>query len=257
MRSSLLRGGGKVDCKESREYTVIPQAATTERKLVSFSGECLRGNEMVHYSESANGEKTGEPGAERENIAAAMDDVASDPKSRDGIPRKLFPLGTEELKNRVSLKGEARINGRRTFDITFAPAEGKAVCIDAADNRGGVGFHVHVDTAGSEEEREACRPWKGEVRIDSEVYEPVRIDTKPAKGVPWGVRVFLGTNIRQLGFSLTYQRVAAGVWFPATYGTEFSVTLLWGYTRTITMSMENTDFQRTDAQSTVRFGEPE
>jgi hypothetical protein len=114
---------------------------------------------------------------------------------------------------------------------------------------------VNADT--SEAEQTACRPWKGEVWIDAEDYQPVRIDTKLSKGVPWGVRVFLGIDIHQLGFSLTYQRVAGGVWFPATYGTEFRVVVFWGYRRTITMSMENTDFRRTDAQSTVRFEEPE
>lgn len=67
----------------------------------------------------------------------------------------------------------------------------------------------------------------------------------------------MGINIRQLGFSLTYQRVAEGVWFPATYGTEFGVTLFWGYKRTITTSMENNDFRKTSAQAIVHFEDPE
>ena len=66
----------------------------------------------------------------------------------------------------------------------------------------------------------------------------------------------MGINLRQLGFSLNYQRVSDGVWFPATYGTEFRITVFWGYKRTITLSMENTDFRKTDAQSTVQFDQP-
>jgi hypothetical protein len=102
-----------------------------------------------------------------------------------------------------------------------------------------------------------CRPWKGEAWIDAEDHQPIRIVTQLAKGVPWGVRVFLGIDVRQLGFSISYQRVAANVWFPATYGTEFRVVVFWGYKRTITMSMENTDFRKTDAKSTIQFDPPE
>ena len=269
VRSSLVRSNGKIVCKESREYAVIPQTATTERKLVSFTGECLEGNAMVPYpppgpvragvrekGAKEDSDATGQ-NAGRESIAAVMNDLASDPNSRDGIPRLLFPLGSDELRNyKFSLKGETAIAGRRAYDIAFEPAGSKGVCIDAGDDQSQVGIHVHTSGGTSDAEQTACRPWKGEVWIDAEEYQPVRIDTQLAKGVPWGVRVFLGTDIHQLGFSLTYRRVAPGVWFPATYGTEFRVVVLWGYKRTITMSMENTDFRKTDAQSTIRF-EPE
>jgi len=67
----------------------------------------------------------------------------------------------------------------------------------------------------------------------------------------------MARNVREVGFSLTYQRVADGVWFPATYGTEFRITVFWGYKRTITLSMENTDFRKTDSQSTVQFDSPD
>ena len=78
-----------------------------------------------------------------------------------------------------------------------------------------------------------------------------------AKGVPWGVRVFLGTHVRQLGFSINYQRVAGNVWFPATYGTEFHIDVLWGYKRTITISLESTDFRKTGADSTIDYDPPQ
>jgi hypothetical protein len=71
--------------------------------------------------------------------------------------------------------------------------------------------------------------------------------------VPWAVRTFLGTNLRQTGFAITYLRVADGVWFPATYGTEFEVDVLFFYKRTIAMNMESGDFQRTDATSKIEY----
>jgi len=252
IRAGLLKSDGQVVCRESREYTVTPQPARTEKKLVSFSGECRDGKQMVAYAEPSisrpgvKDEAVIEVNDGRENIAGMIGALANDKKSRDGIPPQLFPLRAEDLEYyRFALKGETTVKGRRSYDIMFAPVEHKGICIDVdGDNKGDKAEHV-------------CRPWKGEAWIDAEDYQPVRIDTQLAKGVPWGVRVFLGINLRQLGFSLNYERVGDGVWFPATYGTEFRVTVFWGYKRTITLSMENTDFRKTDAQSTVQFDPPD
>lgn len=264
VRSSLLRSNGQIVCRESREYDVVPQETTTEKKLTSFLGECRQGKQMAPYSAPAASQPglkekgTSQDGNEdRESIAGLIDDLANDSKSRDGIPRQLFPLGPEELGNyKFTLKGETSVKGRQAYDITFAPVDPRGLCFDIGEDKSE--FKLHADFGSGENPPEPvhCRPWKGEVWVDAEDYQPIRIDTQLAKGVPWGVRVFLGINIRQLGFSLAYQRVANGVWFPATYGTEFRVTALWAYKRTITLSMENTDFRKTDAQSTIHFEQP-
>ena len=255
IRAGLLQSNGQVVCRESREYTVVPQPARTEKKLVSFSGECRDGKQMVAYAEPS----VAWPGLKenaaievndgRENIAGMIGALANDKNSRDGIPPQLFPLAAEDLEYyRFTLKGETTVKGRRAYDVTFTPVERNGFCV-----------HIDTDKDGDKDGDKAehiCRPWKGEAWIDAEDYQPVRIDTQLAKGVPWGVRVFMGINVRQLGFSLNYQRVTDGVWFPATYGTEFRITVFWGYKRTITLSMENTDFKKTDAQSTVTFDPP-
>lgn len=254
--ASLLRSNGQVVCREAREYTVIPEPTTTKKKLASFSGECRQGKELIPYSPSAPA-KPGlkenasiQVGDGRESIPGLVDDLANDPKSRDGIPRQLFPLRGEDLEYYTfSLKGETTVKGRRAFDILFAPMQPKGFCVEIDGEKSDAG---NANRA----QQHICRPWKGEVWIDAEDYQPVRIDTQLAKGVPWGVRVFMGINIKQLGFSLTYRRVADGVWFPATYGTEFRITVFWGYKRTSALSMENTDFRKTDAQSTVEFDLP-
>jgi len=183
----------------------------------------------------------------RETIPGLVDNLANDPKSRDGIPPQLFPLSAADLQYyEFKLKGETTVKGRRAFDITFTPVVRKGFCVDV-DEAGNAGTRAeHI-----------CRPWKGEAWIDAEDYQPVRIDTELAKGVPWAIRVFMGINLRQLGFSLNYQRVAEGIWFPATYGTEFHFAVFWGYKRTVTLAMENTDFRKTDAQSTVTFDTPQ
>ena len=51
VRASLVRADGKVARKETREYTVIPQKATTDKTLVSFSGEYGAGNRLLPYSQ--------------------------------------------------------------------------------------------------------------------------------------------------------------------------------------------------------------
>ncbi|HEY3824578.1 MAG TPA: hypothetical protein VGL82_08460 [Bryobacteraceae bacterium] len=267
VRSSLLRGSEAI-CRESREYTVTPQNKTTEKKLVSFSGECRQGKQMVPYSQPAGqapglrereaGDKDSDASDSRATIGGVMNDMASDPHSRDGIPRQLFPLSPDELKYyKFTLKGETTVKDRRAYDIRFEPIVHKGICFDHGEE--GSPQHIHADLGEKEASADdSCfRPWKGEVWVDAEDYQPIRIDTQLSKGIPWGVRVFLGINIRQLGFSLTYQRVADGLWFPATYGTEFGITVFWGYKRTITMSMENSDFRKTDAQSTIQFDSPD
>ena len=256
IRAGLLQSNDQVVCRESREYTVVPQPARTEKKLVSFSGECRQGKQMVAYPEPS----VARPGVKdqavievndgRESIAGMIGALANDKNSRDGIPPQLFPLRAEDLEYyRFTLKGETTVKGRHTYDITFAPAEHKGFCVDIDGEKVDAG-------SGDSAPDHVCRPWKGEAWIDAEDYQPVRIDTQLAKGVPWGIRVFMGINLRQLGFSLNYQRVADGVWFPATYGTEFRITVFWGYKRTITLSMDNTHFRKTDAQSTVQFDPP-
>ena len=71
--------------------------------------------------------------------------------------------------------------------------------------------------------------------------------------MPFVVRAMFGTNLRQTGFSLTYTRLAPGVWFPATYGTEMRLDVLFGYKRVIAMSMESSNFQKVTADSTTTF----
>jgi hypothetical protein len=145
--------------------------------------------------------------ADRELIQELTDELVDAKGTRDGIPGELFPLRSEDLEYyKFALKGDADVRGRKSWDIVFEPADRKDLCI-------------HLGEADGEG---PCHQWKGEAWIDAEDYQPARINTQMAKGVPWGVRVFLGTNVRQLGFSINYQRVAGNVWFPATYGTEFS-----------------------------------
>ena len=63
----------------------------------------------------------------------------------------------------------------------------------------------------------------------------------------------LGTDIKGLGFSVSYRKFDDGVWFPVSYGGEFEVRGLFFYRRKISVAMRNTDFRKTDVKSTLVY----
>ncbi|HEY7337171.1 MAG TPA: hypothetical protein VH639_19920 [Bryobacteraceae bacterium] len=238
IKASLIRQGGQVARRERREYTVTPEPNGTGKKLVSFEGEYRKGKAMVAYSEP--GFKYKDEDIDGELLGNLVDELTGDKDSRDGISLSLFPLRTKVLRSyKFSMNGQTNYQGRSTYRILFEPAA-KGSC-----------------TLVSEESVCGDQPWKGEAWIDVADLAPVRIDTDLAFKVPWGVRVFLGTNVRQVGFSISYERVAEGVWFPRTYGTEFKLDVLWFYKRTVTLSLENSGFQKTEASSTITYNLPD
>jgi hypothetical protein len=81
----------------------------------------------------------------------------------------------------------------------------------------------------------------------------VLVTTNLAFGIPMAVKILLGTNIRGLGFSVAYQKFADGVWFPVSYGGEFEVRAVFFYKRSISVSLTNSDFRRTDVTSKVAY----
>jgi len=94
------------------------------------------------------------------------------------------------------------------------------------------------------------------VLVDSHEYQPVLVTTWLAKGIPMAVQILLGTNMTQLGFKVAYQKFEDGLWFPVTYGGEFKLRAVFFYKRTISLSVMNSGFQRSDVTSTVSFGVP-
>lgn len=231
VRASLVRSNGDVARREKREYTALPTDTRTDKQLVKFQGEYRRGKQMVPYSEP--GYKYKGTDIDGALLSELVDDLVNNKESRDGIPHSLFPLASKDLPAyRFALKGQSVLQGRAVWEIAFEPGQ-KQGCIT-------------VDECDS-------HPWSGTVWVDAEELQPVRIQTRLAARVPWGVRVFLGTNLRQTGFSISYTRAGEHVWFPSTYGTEFHLNVLWGYKRTVTLSMENSGFRRTGAESTIEY----
>jgi hypothetical protein len=234
VRASLIRTNGQLARREKRLYSVIPSPGGTEKKLVSFQGEFRRGQQTLTYSEPVKEDQPA--GLDGELLQEITENLVNDKDSRDGIPHSLFPLRSKDLPAYVfTTKGETEVQGRRTYRIGFEPSRKK-----------GRSESPHDDS-------DCAKPWIGEAWIDSAEIAPVPIQTHLAFRVPWAVRTFLGTNLKQTGFAITYQRIAEGVWFPATYGTEFQIDALFFYKRTIALNLESSEFRRTGATSTIQY----
>jgi hypothetical protein len=72
--------------------------------------------------------------------------------------------------------------------------------------------------------------------------------------VPLAVQTLLGTNVPGLGFSVTYARQPDGVWFPVGFGTEFRMRVLFFIARDISMSLSNTQFEKTHTDMRILEG---
>jgi hypothetical protein len=76
-----------------------------------------------------------------------------------------------------------------------------------------------------------------------------------SRRIPLVVRTLFGTDVPGLGFNVQYKRVADSVWFPVSFGTEFRLHAVFVINRTITVSMENKNFKRATAESSIRYQE--
>jgi hypothetical protein len=202
---------------------VTPTATSTERNLVFFEGHYRDNGKLFPYTDP----KFRHKGMDLDGslVEDMTEDMVKDKESRDGIPRDQFPLTAQEQTHYTyRLAGTQNVNGVEAIRIQFEPKKG--------DDE---------------------RAWAGEVLVDPTEFQPIRVVTKLAFNIPWAVKVFLGINIRQLGFNVTYRKVAEGLWFPVSYGTEFHLRILFGYARTIVLSLDNRDFRRASAESSIQF----
>jgi hypothetical protein len=211
---------GKLAREEHALYDVIPGAANEERKLTSISGKCHdKGQEIIF---------TGEPIPNKDSLDAGLvqgfrDDLLNS-KDKDGVGKDLFPLTTEQQKTyRFELLSQKLIQDRQTYIIGFSPADSKDI------------------------------DWAGEAWIDAEEFQPVRVFTHLSRKLPFLVRTMLGTDVPGIGFNVQYKRVDKDVWFPVTFGSEFRLRAVFFIKRDITMSMEASNFSRTNAESKVDY----
>ena len=217
VHAKLLRANGKLAREEKRTYTVAPTAKGFERKLEKFEGWYERGGQLIPFGEPKFHYKGMDIDAGL--VDGLIGDWTGNEGSRDGVDKDLFPLKGEHQK-----KFEFQAAG--PYKIAFAPRKNDP----------------------------EASPWKGEVEVDPETLYPRTMNSTFAYKIPMAVKIIFGISLRRLGYSVTYDKIVDNLRFPVSSGTEFSLRVLFGYARTLTLSMKNYDFRRASAESTVKFG---
>jgi hypothetical protein len=221
----MNRGSGKVAREENREYDMTPNSHGVKKELLRFEGKYEYKGRYVTYDRP--GYKYKGMDVDGDLIQDLSEEMTNDRHSRDGIGTDLFPLTTEEQRRyNFKLLAAEQYRGRDVYRISFEPKP-----------------HQDFDDAA----------WKGEALVDAAEFQPVSVHSTLAFRMPGAVKVLLGTDIKGLGFSVTYQKFEEGVWFPVSYGGEFEVRAVFFYKRTISVNLTNTEFHRTNVNSSVTY----
>ncbi len=225
----MKRANGKLAREEVRDYIVTPHEDHSTKELTRLAGRYELKGRVLSYSERGFRRKSVD--LDGEIIEELADKFAGDEKSRDGIHRDMFPLtAIEQRRYTFHLDGTEKYRDRDVFRITFLPKKGEKKGEDDLD-------------------------WAGEALVDTHEFQPVLITTHLPKGLPLLVKTLLGTDLKQVGFKVTYQKIDEGLWFPATYGGELKVRALFLYARSMSIGVINSEFKRADVRTTVTFGE--
>lgn len=232
IRIASRKPGGRLMCEEVTDSRVSPLADTSHQQFLKLDGRLWRKDHYVQYSdlpkEDAGGDVSvsiDDNGLMDRELVENLRKNLSDEKSKDGLAHGLFPLTSKQQSQYLfKLLGQQTMNGRDVYRVSFRPKDKNDF------------------------------DWKGEAYIDREEFEPVVVYTEMSRKVPLAVRTLLGTNVPGLGFSVTYARQADGVWFPVGFGTEFRMRVLFFIARDISMSLSNTQFEKTHTDMRILDG---
>ena len=208
--------GGRLMREETTDYDVAPTPEGTQKNLKRLTGKYWSKGKYLTFE--------GEPAPDSDSLDGDLiqnfrDDLANE-KSKDGLNKDLFPLTSEEQKEYdFQLLGQETQDGRSVYHIGFGPKDRHDIT------------------------------WAGEAYIDAAEFEPVRVFSKLSRRIPLAIRTLLGTDVPGVGFNVVYKRQEDGVWFPATFGTEFRIRALFFINRQISVSLENSAFERTHVKS--------
>ena len=230
VRIRALRGNGKLSREEYCVYNMAPTDRNTEKQLVRFQGRYEYKGHLVEYSKPGEQIPNKKIDIDADLLPGLRDDLVNNKESRDGLGKDLFPLiSAEEKKYHYQFEGEETYRGMPVYRIRFSPKK---------------------EFEGFDDDKTV---WAGELLVDKADVQPISVTTRMAKGLPLLVRTVLGTNVHQLGFTVSYARFDEGVYFPVSYGGEFDVKAVFFYKRTFTISLENMDFRRGEADSKITF----
>jgi hypothetical protein len=220
----LKRSNGKLAREESRKYIIAPLELGARRKLVSVEGKILHDKKETGYTAAGFREK------EMDIDGALVDSFAREIMwRRDTVGPMIywFPLESKQLERySFKLEGEERYRDYDVFRISFREIDGKD-------------------------------SWQGEALIERNEFQPVVVTSAWTGRVPVAVTIALGSNVKQMGAKITYQRFDKDVWFPVSCGGELKLRALFLYARTIAFSATNAAFRKADVQSSIEFEDEE
>lgn len=228
----LLRGNGKVAREEHREYVVTPHRKSTGKRLARFDGRYEANGRYFTYDKPDYHYKGMD--IDGDLINSLSEGLTNDKGARDGLAANLFPLTEKQQEYyQFQFKGTETFRSHQVYRVSFEP-KAKVHLVDTDDGSG---------------------IWKGEALIDAAEFQPVSIHTSLAFKIPAVVKILLGTNIAGLGYAVSYEKSDDGVWFPVSYGGEFSVRGLFFYKRIMSVSLVNGDFRKQDVNSQVLYSD--
>ncbi len=226
------RRGNTIRCQEITDIRIAPSGAGSGEQLLHLDGRLLLKGRYVDYHtlEAENGHpedddsvsiELGSDDSDRDMVENMRKNLLGT-KSKDGINANLFPLTTkEQAGEEFSYVDRERLNGRDVDHILFRPRD------------------------------KSEYGWKGDAYIDTVTGEPVVISTGLSRHIPAAVRVLLGTNVPGLGFTVVYAPQPDGVWFPASFSTEFQIHIFFFFRRTILIDAQNRNFEKTHVTSRI------
>jgi hypothetical protein len=221
----MHRFNGRLAREERSEFLVAPGPGGLSKKLVRFVGKYEHKGRLVEYMQPHHEYK--DTDIDGDLISDLTDDLTAETESRDGIARTLFPLTTsQQARYDFRLQGREEYRGAEVYRIRFQPRKGE-------------------DRAG----------WSGEALMDARECQPVLVTTRLVHRIPMWVRTVFGTDVKQLGFAVSFRKFDEGVWFPVSYGGEFELKAVFFYKRRISVSLANTNFRRTDVTSKIEYDE--
>jgi hypothetical protein len=214
---------GRVLREETADYEVLPTPDGTQKELKRLTGRYWsKGRYETFQGEPVPGTDSLDGGL----IQGFREDLLNE-KTKDGLAKDLFPLTSEEQKDyEFTYLGQEMHEGRSVYHIGFRPKDNNEIT------------------------------WAGEAYIDAAEFQPVRVFTKLSRRIPFMVRTMLGTDVPGVGFNVVYKRQEDGVWFPATFGTEFRIHALFFINRQVSIALENSRFEHTHVESRMKVVGP-
>ncbi len=220
VRVTSRKTNGKLMQDEVTDYLVVPNAEASIKKLTALTGKYWQKDKYIDYS----GEQPNHDSLDGDLVSDLRDDLVNEDRTKDGLATDLFPLTSKQQeKYRFKVVDLETTNGRPAYRVAFHPKD-------------------RSETV-----------WKGEALIDGQEFQPITVFTKLARRVPFWVRTTLGTDVPDLGFSVSYKRQPDGIWFPVSFGTEFRLRAVFFINREITVSLQNSDFEKTHVDSVIHY----